>query len=190
MSSRVYLEECIEQIVAFLNTTIQQYTTIGASIATCTSPSKKGSPRKKFNNSYISPTSGTNKKILLKMYTKWGELIGYLVELLTLRGGSLTDTLVLSTTRVALGAFFLENLTTSAAISSSGNQSNNEIQLNALKLTTTIFSQYQGHRGVILEELLHSIARLPTNKRSKFLKNNLKSFLLMNNINRSCDLQS
>ena len=105
------------------------------------------------------------------MYTKWSELIGLLVELLTTRSGSLTDTLVLSTTRLALGAFFLENLSSNSSVSSfsspSGNS--NEIQLNALHLTTTIFSQYPGHRGVILDELLQSIARLPTSKRNRVI---------------------
>lgn len=167
MASKVYLEECIEQVVAFLNATIQQFTTIGAAAysASASSPSKKKSPKKA--NNYISPTSGANKKILSKMYTKWSELIGLLVEMLTMRQGSLTDTLVLSSTRLALGAFFLENLSpggSNASVLSSSGQSN-EIQLNALKLTTTIFSQYNSHRGMILEELLQSIARLPTSKR-------------------------
>lgn len=173
MSSRVYLEECIEQIIAFLNTTIQQFTTIGGSTSTAPSPTKgsKKSPKKiSASNNYISPTSGANKKILAKMYTKWSELIGLLVELLSLRSGSLTDTLVLSTTRLALGAFFLENLSPGGSSSTSilsTSSSSNEIQLNALKLTTTIFSQYSPHRGVILDELLSSIARLPTTKRNR-----------------------
>jgi len=169
MSSRIYLEECIEQIIAFLNDTIQQYTTIGrAPSSSSLSPSKKGgkSP-KKLNNTYLSPSSKANKKILLKMYVKWSELIGYLVELLNIRSGTLTDTLVLSATRVALGAFFLENLATSG--NSSNSQCSNEIQLNALKLTTAIFSQYNNHRTMILEEILHSIARISTCKRGMLL---------------------
>jgi len=169
MSSRVYLEECIEQVIAFLNTTIQQFTTIGAAASSSPSKGKSKSP-KKATNHYVSPSVGANKKILAKMYTKWSELIGLLVELLTLRARSLTDTLVLSTTRLALGAFFLENLSSNSSISSfSSAGSSNEIQLNALKLTTTIFAQYPGHRGVILDELLSSIARLPTSKRGRVI---------------------
>lgn len=102
------------------------------------------------------------------MYTKWSELIGLLVELLTLRVGSLTDVLVLSTTRLALAAFFLENLSSNASVASLSSASNsNEVQLNALKLTTVIFAQYPPHRPGILEELLSSIARLPTTKRGR-----------------------
>ncbi|KAI1285335.1 Nipped-B-like protein [Halotydeus destructor] len=164
MSSRVYLEECIEQIVAFLNTTIQQYTTIGA--AQYSSPSKQTKKSPKKSNNYISPTSGANKKILAKMYTKWSELVGLIVEMLTHRQGSLTDTLVLSCTRLAFGAFFLESLSSSSNSVLSASNSN-EIQLNALKLTTTIFSQYTNHQAVILEELLQSIARLPTTKKGR-----------------------
>ncbi|RWS10994.1 nipped-B-like protein [Dinothrombium tinctorium] len=163
MSSRVYLEECIEQVIAFLNTTIQQYTAVGAA-PSATSPTKKNKSPKKTNNSLSQ--AGANKKMLLKMYMKWSEVIGCLVELLAMRPGTLTDTLVLSTTRVALGAFFLENLNASSASLSSATQTN-EIQLNALRLTTSIFSQYSSHRGMILEEILHSIARLPTSKRGR-----------------------
>ena len=164
MSSRVYLEECIEHIIAFLNTTIQQYTTIGGAPSMFASPKKGGKSPKKSSNSCVSPFSSANKKLLYKMYVKWSELIGCLVELLNARAGTLTDTLVLSATRVALGAFFLENLNASGS-----NQSSNEIQLNALNLTTTIFSQYHAHRPVILEEILHSIARVSTCKRGRVL---------------------
>lgn len=172
MASRVYLEECIEQTIAFLNSTIQQFTTIGAACSSA-SPSKKKSPKKA--NHYISPTTGANKKILAKMYTKWSELIGLLVEMLSIRQDLLTDNLVISSTRLALGAFFLENLSPgNSALSSSAHS--NEIQLNALKLTTTIFSQYTTFRGSILEELLQSIARLPTSKRGMLILH--ASFLL------------
>lgn len=158
MSSRVYLEECIEQIVAFLNTTIQQYTTIGG--APSASPKKSGKSPKKTNNSSFSPFSGANRKLLSKMYVKWSELIHSLVELLNVRSGTFTDTLVLSTTRVALGAFFLESLSTPGSTLSS-----NEIQLNAMKLTSAIFAQYSTHRALLIEEILNSIARVSTCKR-------------------------
>lgn len=89
------------------------------------------------------------------MYKKWSELVACLVELRNIHAGSLTDTLVLATNRVALNAFFLENLNINLPAHSS-----NEIQLNALKLTTVIFLQYVDHRITILEEIVHSISRL------------------------------
>lgn len=163
MSDRIYLEECIEQIVAFLNTTIQQYTTIGGA-PSFTSPKKGGKSPKKINHS-MAPSSfmGANKKLLNKMYIKWSELISHLVDLLNMRAGALTDTLVLTTTRVALGAFFLENISASSSA-----QSNNEIQLNALRLTSAIFAQYQSHRKILLQDILNSIAKVPTCKRGNY----------------------
>lgn len=170
MPSKVYLEECIEQVINFLNNTIQQFTTIGS--AGVSSPSKTKSRSPKKVNNYVAPTTTANKKVLSKMYTKWSELIGLLVELLSLRSGSLTDVLVLSTTRLALAAFFLENLSSNSSVASLSSSSNsNEVQLNALKLTTAIFAQYPAHRPGILEELLSSIARLPTSKRGRVVYN-------------------
>merc|ERR1719195_1331400 len=41
-----------------------------------------------------------------------------------------------------------------------------EIQLSALKLTTGVFSKYDKHRKLVLDDILASIARLPQTKRS------------------------
>jgi len=169
MSSKIYLEECIEQIVAFINSTIAQYTSIGSALTNTTpvSTPKKGSKgSKKSSSSFSGPTSVVaNKKVLFKMYNKWSELVSCLVELMNIHAGSLTDTLVLATTRVALNAFFLENLNINSVNSPA--HSSNEIQLNALKLTTVIFSQYIDHRITILEEIIHSISRLSKTKRGR-----------------------
>jgi cohesin loading factor subunit SCC2 len=162
MCSRVYLEECIEQIIAFLNSTIGQYTGTGSSLS---SP-MKGSKGKGRKSSSSTQSTAASKKLLLRMYTKWSELIAGVAELLRLHSGTLTDTLVLSTTRVALNAFFLESLSNGPAASSTCSDSN-EIQLNALNLTCAIFAQYGGHRQVILEEIIHSISRLSTSKRGR-----------------------
>lgn len=165
MSSKIYLEECIEQIVAFINCTIAQYTSIGSALtntSTVITTPKKGSktPKKSTATNVVA-----NKKVLFKMYNKWSELVSCLVELMNIHDGSLTDTLVLSSTRVALSAFFLENLNANSANSPA--HSSNEIQLNALKLTTVIFSQYVDHRITILEEIIHSISRLSKTKRGR-----------------------
>ncbi|KAK4337295.1 hypothetical protein RND71_044120 [Anisodus tanguticus] len=167
MSSKIYLEECIEQIVAFINCTISQYTSIGSALTNTSTPvstpkksSSKGSKKNSSSNSIVA-----NKKVLFKMYNKWSELVSCLVELMNIHAGSLTDTLVLATTRVALNAFFLENLNINSVNSPA--HSSNEIQLNALKLTTVIFSQYIDHRIAILEEIIHSISRLSKTKRGR-----------------------
>ena len=172
MSSKIYLEECIEQIVAFINCTIAQYTSIGSALTTNSSTPistpKKGSktPKKSsINNSSTHSSIVANKKVLFKMYNKWSELVSCLVELMNIHAGCLTDTLVLASTRVALNAFFLENLNSNSVNSPA--HSSNEIQLNALKLTTVIFSQYTDHRITILEEIIHSISRLSKTKRGR-----------------------
>merc|ERR1712113_428119 len=41
-----------------------------------------------------------------------------------------------------------------------------ELQLAALKLVTNIFSKYEKHRKLLLDDILASIARLPSSKRS------------------------
>ncbi|XP_023857155.1 nipped-B-like protein A [Salvelinus sp. IW2-2015] len=45
-------------------------------------------------------------------------------------------------------------------------ESVSELQLCAIKLVTAVFSRYEKHRQLILEEIFTSLARLPTSKRS------------------------
>ena len=40
------------------------------------------------------------------------------------------------------------------------------LQLAALKLVTNLFSKYENHRKLLLDDILASIARLPSSKRS------------------------
>lgn len=47
--------------------------------------------------------------------------------------------------------FFVENI--------------NELQLHALRLVSNIFGRYPKHRKLILEDILASLARLPSTKR-------------------------
>ncbi|VEL40912.1 unnamed protein product [Protopolystoma xenopodis] len=64
----------------------------------------------------------------------------------------LTDSLVLSLSSLGVSAFFVENVA--------------ELQLAALKLVTGIFSQYEAHRKLIIEDILASLSRLPSSKRN------------------------
>ena len=47
-----------------------------------------------------------------------------------------------------------------------------ELQLNAMRLVTTVFAHYEKHRQLILEDIFASLARLPSSKR------NLRSYRL------------
>lgn len=153
MDSRVYLEECVEAIINFINValTIINDTATGGY---CSSPKKsnKNGERKSTKRILF------NKSSLSKLTAKCSEVLALVHDLLVCRTEStLNDSLVLSTSRAALTAFFLMDSSTSS----------NELQLNALNVITAIFAAYKNHQTVILEELIHSIARLPTTKRNR-----------------------
>ena len=64
----------------------------------------------------------------------------------------LTDTSVLHISTLGVAPFFVESIP--------------ELQLAALKLVTNVFSKYEKHRKLLLDDILASIARLPSSKRS------------------------
>lgn len=148
MDSRIYLEECVEAIINFVN--------VGLAIIqdTVTSPKKttKHSDKKSSKRALFS------KNNLSRLSASCSEVLALVNELLVCKVDStLNDSLLLSTSRAATSAFFLMDVTTTS----------NELQLNALNVITAIFASYKNHQTVILEELIHSIARLPTTKRNR-----------------------
>lgn len=153
MDSRVYLEECVEAIINFINVAliIINDTSTGNF---CSSPKKSN----KNGERRASKKILFNKQSLSKLTAKCSEVLALVNDLLVCRTEStLNDSLLLSTSRAALTAFFLMDSSTSS----------NELQLNALNVITAIFAAYKNHQTVILEELIHSIARLPTTKRNR-----------------------
>lgn len=155
MDSRVYLEECVEAIVNFINVALAIIT--DTSSGSCSlSPSKKSG--KQTSDKKSSRKILFEKQSLSKLTAKCSEVLSLVHDLLVCRTEStLNDSLLLSTSRGALTAFFLMDTSTSS----------NELQLNALNVITAIFAAYRNHQTVILEELIHSIARLPTTKRNR-----------------------
>ncbi|KAK7495047.1 hypothetical protein BaRGS_00013687 [Batillaria attramentaria] len=95
-------------------------------------------------------------KSSITLYNKMCEMISAMAELLIIQ--EMTDTTILQVSSVGVSAFFVENIS--------------ELQLNAMKLVTTIFSRYDKHRQLILEDIFASLARLPSSKR------NLRNFRL------------
>jgi cohesin loading factor subunit SCC2 len=87
---------------------------------------------------------------MISLYTKIHEVVGLLAELLNVQ--VLTDTTVLHLSTLGVSPFFVENVS--------------ELQLSALKLVTGIFTHYDKHRRLLLDDILASIARLPSSKRS------------------------
>jgi cohesin loading factor subunit SCC2 len=63
-----------------------------------------------------------------------------------------TDTFVLQVSTVGIMPFFVENVSA--------------LQLSAMKLIRSIYSKYEKHRDLIMEDIFASLARLPTSKKS------------------------
>ncbi|XP_066599133.1 nipped-B-like protein A [Prorops nasuta] len=150
MPKTVYLEDVIDRIVLFMKFQLQN--TIYPSF----DPVYKIDTKNKTDN-YNS--SGRKKrghmkevreKSILQVYTKMHELVGLLAELLNIQ--VLTDTSVLHASTLGVAPFFVESVS--------------DLQLKALKLVTIIFTKYEKHRRLLLDDILASIARLPSSKRS------------------------
>ncbi|XP_071508952.1 nipped-B-like protein A [Diadema antillarum] len=104
---------------------------------------------------------GVKEKSILTLYNKLCELVSNLAQLLDIQ--MLTDSTVLLISSMGTAPFFVENVS--------------ELQLNALKLIAAVFSRYEKHRQLILEDIFASLARLPSSKK------NLRNFRLNNKTN-------
>ncbi|XP_049783352.1 nipped-B-like protein [Schistocerca cancellata] len=149
MPKRIYLEDVIDRIVLF--TKYQLQNTIYPSFDPVYRVEGKakeiyvGNARKKRAHA-----KEVREKSILTLYNKLNEIVGLLAELLNIQ--VLTDTAVLHASSLGVAPFFVENVS--------------ELQLSALKLVTTIFTKYEKHRRLLLDDILASIARLPSSKRS------------------------
>ncbi|XP_029173318.1 nipped-B-like protein B [Nylanderia fulva] len=150
MPKTVYLEDVIDRIVLFMKFQLQN--TIYPSF----DPVYKVDTKNKTDNFN---SSGRKKrghmkevreKSILQVYNKMHELVGLLAELLNIQ--VLTDTSVLHASTLGVAPFFVESVS--------------DLQLSALKLVTVIFTKYEKHRRLLLDDILASIARLPSSKRS------------------------
>ncbi|XP_022901337.1 nipped-B protein [Onthophagus taurus] len=142
MPKRVYIEDVIERVVLFIKYHMQN-TIFPSYDSTYRLDNKKKDGRKKKAIHVL-------EKSVTGLYSKISVLINLLSELLNIQ--ILTDTSVLHASSMGVSPFFAENV--------------NEIQLASLKLVTTIFTKYESHRRLLLDDILASIARLPSNKRS------------------------
>ncbi|CAN8005998.1 unnamed protein product [Ixodes hexagonus] len=150
MPKRVFLEDLIERIVGFAKFQIQNtvYPAFDP-VYRVDSRSKEGYVGSARQKRAHAPQK-VRERSVLQLYNKLHELVGLLAELLGLQ--TLTDTVILQVSTLGVGPFFVEGVS--------------ELQLHALRLVTTIFAHYDKHRQLILEDILASIARLPTSKRS------------------------
>uniref|UniRef100_A0A3Q2QX81 Nipped-B protein n=1 Tax=Fundulus heteroclitus TaxID=8078 RepID=A0A3Q2QX81_FUNHE len=146
MPKAVYIEDVIERVLQFTkfhlqNTLYPQYDRsyradrLGG--ASHTSKSKR------------TKSSGHKQKVVVALYNKVCDIISAISELLEIQ--LLTDTTILQVSSLGITPFFVENV--------------NELQLCAISIVTAVFSRYEKHRQLILEEIFTSLARLPTSKR-------------------------
>ncbi|CAG9783745.1 unnamed protein product [Diatraea saccharalis] len=162
MPKRVFLEDVIDRIIMFikfqLNNTI--YCVYDPVYSIQTTSKKKVDGRKRRGGGAGNTTrrggTGGSTRAVRELYTHAHESVTLLAELLGAH--HLTDTTVLHASTVGVSPFFVENVS--------------ELQLSALKLVTTIFTKYEQHRRLLLEDILASIARIPSSK------HNLRSFQL------------
>ncbi|XP_051765012.1 nipped-B-like protein B isoform X1 [Ctenopharyngodon idella] len=153
MPKAVYIEDVIERVVQYTkfhlqNTLYPQYDPVYR-----VNPHGGGTLSSKAKRAKCS----THKqRITVMLYNKVCDVISNLSELLEIQ--LLTDTTILQISSLGITPFFVENVS--------------ELQLCAIKLVTAVFSRYEKHRQLILEEIFTSLARLPTSKR------NLRNFRL------------
>ena len=149
MSKRVYIDDVIDRVALFLrfqlsNTIYPSFDPIYREI----SKSKTGyigSMKKKRTYAHT-----VRDKNILALYNRVTEMCSMLAELVKIQ--LLTDTSVLHISTLGVAPFFVEAIP--------------ELQLAALKLVTNVFSKYEKHRKLLLDDILASIARLPSSKRS------------------------
>ncbi|XP_049650569.1 nipped-B-like protein isoform X2 [Accipiter gentilis] len=147
MPKAVYIEDVIERVIQYTkfhlqNTLYPQYDPVyrvdphGGCVLSSKAKRAKCSTHK--------------QRVIVMLYNKVCDIVSSLSELLEIQ--LLTDTTILQVSSMGITPFFVENVS--------------ELQLCAIKLVTAVFSRYEKHRQLILEEIFTSLARLPTSKRS------------------------
>ncbi|XP_006006990.1 nipped-B-like protein isoform X2 [Latimeria chalumnae] len=147
MPKAVYIEDVIERVIQYTkfhlqNTLYPQYDPVyrvdphGGGLLSSKAKRAKCSTHK--------------QRVIVMLYNKVCDIVTNLSELLEIQ--LLTDTTILQVSSMGITPFFVEGVS--------------ELQLCAIKLVTAVFSRYEKHRQLILEEIFTSLARLPTSKRS------------------------
>ncbi|XP_066568279.1 nipped-B-like protein A isoform X2 [Amia ocellicauda] len=147
MPKAVYIEDVIERVLQYTkfhlqNTLYPQYDPVyrvdphGGGLLSSKAKRAKCSTHK--------------QRVIVMLYNKVCDIVSNISELLEIQ--LLTDTTILQVSSMGITPFFVEGVS--------------ELQLCAIKLVTAVFSRYEKHRQLILEEIFTSLARLPTSKRS------------------------
>ena len=178
ISKEVIMEDLVEQISLFaklhLTTTIfPHYDSIYRSNHTDhlkptnnSGSSSSNVKRTKLNFNSITSASGSSStpgqkvfKYVQNFYNRLREILNLLGDLIQII--DLTDTIIITLSSMCIMCFFVDNIS--------------ELQLEAMKILTNIFSKYEKHRQLIFDDILSSLAKLHSSKR------NLRSFKCLNN---------
>nr|XP_020474285.1 nipped-B-like protein A [Monopterus albus] len=149
MPKAVYIEDVIERVLQYTkfhlqNSLYPQYDPVyrvdphGGGVHTSKSKSKRAK------------CSVHKQKVVVMLYNKVCDIVSNISELLEIQ--LLTDTTILQVSTLGITPFFVENVS--------------KLQLCAITVVTAVFSRYEKHRQLILEEIFTSLARLPSSKRS------------------------
>ncbi|GAB1597401.1 nipped-B-like protein A [Argonauta hians] len=149
MPKQVYLDDVIERIILFGKWQLQNTIYPEFDPVYKIDPHSKGGYQGNLK-SKRARTQSVKHKSTINLYNKLCELVKALSELLQIQ--ELTDTVILQLSTLSVSPFFVENIS--------------EMQLNSMKLVTNIFSKYDKHRQLILEDIFASLARLPSTKRN------------------------
>nr|XP_046230499.1 nipped-B-like protein B isoform X2 [Scatophagus argus] len=147
MPKAVYIEDVIERVLQYTKFHLQN------SLYPQYDPSYRVDPHgggAHSSKSKKAKSSTHKQKVVVVLYNKVCDIVSNISELLEIQ--LLTDTTILQVSTLGITPFFVENV--------------NELQLCAITLVTAVFSRYEKHRQLILEEIFTSLARLPTSKRS------------------------
>ncbi|CAE1303158.1 SCC2 [Acanthosepion pharaonis] len=149
MPKQVYLDDVIERIILFGKWQLQNTVFPEFDPVYKIDPHSKGGYQGNLKSKRARAHTVKHKSTIM-LYNKLCELISALGELLDIQ--ELTDTVILQVSTLGVSPFFVENIS--------------EMQLNSMKLVTNIFSKYDKHRQLILEDIFASLARLPSTKRN------------------------
>uniref|UniRef100_A0A672ZDI7 Nipped-B protein n=1 Tax=Sphaeramia orbicularis TaxID=375764 RepID=A0A672ZDI7_9TELE len=155
MPKAVYIEDVIERVLQYTKFHLQN------SLYPQYDPAYRVDPHGGHHNSKSKRAKGSThkQKVVVKLYSKVCDIVSNVSDLLEIQ--LLTDTTILQVSTLGITPFFVENVS--------------ELQLCAITLVTAVFSRYEKHRQLILEEIFTSLARLPTSKR------NLRNFSVQHN---------
>lgn len=156
ISKELVNEDIIDQISSFikihLNETIfPHYDSVYKTAAHIESGKNSNAKRKLIMNS----SSGANflsksSKHIQHFYNRMREILSLMGELVC--QVDLTDTIIITLSSLSVMCFFVENI--------------NDLQLEALKILTNIFSRYSKHRQLVLDDILNSLIKLNSSKRT------------------------